>query len=565
MPGTKKVWWIGVGALALAACTVGPNYKQPKVDTPPAFVTTRGSGVSPLLSPNAKQDSTALEGPTPRPGGEVIETWWSQFQDPELTSLLTRALAQNRDLKIAIARVREARAERVVAGGALLPQLEATAGYNRSRGSKNVIIPLGGSAAPSGGASSSSSKGASSSNSPSALHPNVASGSSAGAGVADPGSPTSGTGSASSSGLPPGGPASPFGEGGLPGVTTNLYQTGFDAVYEFDLFGGTRRTLEAADAQAAAAVEGEHGVQLSLLAEVASSYLQLREAQSREKIARENLQAERAQWKIADDKFHNGLGNESQAAQQGAQVHLTEATLPPIAAQEQSARQALAFLLAEDPNALDSELAAPQTLPNLPPELPLGVPSDLLRRRPDVRQAERQLAAAYAEIGVATAQLFPQFSITGAFGFDSSKPGNLLNWASHYYSVAPGIQWPILNWRSLEAGISVQNAAEDEALLTYQSAVSQALKDVQDALVQYESERVRHVALESAALDARRAFDVAQQTESEGLADQIGTLDAERTRLQIEDSLAQSDASLRLDLISLYKALGGGWTTLTAN
>jgi outer membrane protein TolC len=204
-------------------------------------------------------------------------------------------------------------------------------------------------------------------------------------------------------------------------------------------------------------------------------------------------------------------------------------------------------------------LDSPGPLPAIPPAIPIGVPSELLRRRPDIRQAERQLAASSANVGVATAALFPQFSITGLFGLDSSTLKQLPEWSSRYYSISPGIQWPILDWKSLHAAIHVQNELQAQALLTYQTAVAQALKDVEDALVNYQNERTRQWALAEAAGAAQRSLLVAQQTAASGLADQLAALAAEGQLLQAQDAVAQSDASLRTDLVALYKALGGGW------
>jgi outer membrane protein, multidrug efflux system len=295
------------------------------------------------------------------------------------------------------------------------------------------------------------------------------------------------------------------------------------------------------------------------LAEVASSYFQLRASQEREQVARRNLEAQRKTWKIADDKFKAGLGDEVQVAQQAAQLRVTEASLPPLMAMERSAQHALAFLIGAEPTALSAELSPPRTLPELPPDVPVGVPSELLRRRPDIRQAERNLAAANAQVGVATAQMFPQFSLTGSFGLDSSDLKHLPSWGSHYYSVAPGVRWPILDWMQLRAAIRVENEEQQQAMLAYQSAVAQALKDVEDALVQYESEHVRRASLSQAVVESLRAREVSAQIYTQGLADQLATLQAERDLLQAEDTLAQSEASLRMDLVSLYKALGGGW------
>lgn len=528
---------IGVG---LAGCSVGPTYHRPEALTATAF------------------GEAGRNGETHEPGGivpgesnpDALKRWWTVFKDPELDSLVDRALRNNRDIKVAISRVREARAERQVVAGGLLPEVDATAGYNRSRGSKNVKLPL--SALGGGGSSppSSASNGTPSSASTRIIRPQDA---------AAPSAPVSSVGAQPSQAAPPGGPASPFGEGGLPGVTTNLYQAGFDAVWELDVFGAVRRAVEAADAETAAAEEGEYGVRVTLMAEVATTYMNLRSDQQREDIARRNIESQRQTWKIARDKFDAGLGGEIEAAQELAQVRLAETALPPLIAAERMAQHALAFLLGEEPTALSAELSPRKSLPVLPGAIPVGVPSDLLKRRPDIRQAERQLAASSAQVGEAMAQLYPQFSLTGSLGVDSSDLKHLPELSSRYYSIAPGISWPILDWTRLHAAIRAANEEDAQALLAYQTAVMRALKDVEDALVQYEQEHERRSGLLRAVEQARHARQVTAQIYSQGLADQTATLEAERAVFQAEDQLAQSEASLRIGLVGLYKALGGGW------
>lgn len=524
-------------AFALAGCTVGPSYQKPLAATPPAF--------EEAAQPAASVESGAVSAGPADP--QVLERWWTVFHDPEMESLVDRALRGNRDLKVAVSRIREARAERQVASAGLIPEVDATAGYNRSLGSRNVELPLSsiaGSSAGSGAGSASTTP----RSVPGGRTPRDVEGGSSSAGSGQP-----------SESAPAGGPNSPFGEGGLPGVTTNLYQAGFDAVWELDVFGGTRRAIQAADAETAAAREGAYGVQVTLAAEVATTYLQLRAVQRREDIARANQESQRKTWRIAQDKVDSGVGDAVEAAQELAQLRLDETMLPPLVGAERMSEHALAFLLGQDPGALRDELSAPEPLPRLPDEIPVGVPSDLLRRRPDVRQAERRLAASSAEVGEATAQLYPQFSITGSFGIDSSDLKHLPEWSSHYYAVSPGVSWPILDWTKIHAAIRVANEEEEQALLAYETAVEQALKDVEDALVQYGQEHARHAALLEAVAQARRARLVTAQIYSQGLADQTATLQAERAVYQAEDNLAQSEAGLRVDLVSLYKALGGGW------
>jgi NodT family efflux transporter outer membrane factor (OMF) lipoprotein len=483
---------------------------------------------------------------------EQLEHWWTVFKDPELDSLVDRALKNNRDLKTAISRVRQARAEREVAAGGLLPEVAATAGYNRSRGSKNVKLPL---SALGGGSSTSGSQGTTGAAAPTStrkLTPRDATSTASESETAAPASQPAAS-------VPPGGPSSPFGDGGLPGVTTNLYQAGFDAVWEADVFGGTRRSIEAAAAEAAAAEEGRYGVQVTLMGEVATTYMQLRGGQLREAITRQNIESQRKTWKIADDKFMQGLGSEAEAAQDLAELKVTETTLPPILAAQHMSEHAIAYMLGEDPTALAGELSAQGNLPELPQEVSMGMPADLLLRRPDIRKAERDLAAATAEVGVATAQLYPTFSITGMLGVDSSDLKHLPEWSSEYFSVAPGVSWPILDWSRLRAAIRVQDALKDQALLAYENAYAMALKDVEDALVQYRFETDRNRGLIEAATQARKARDVTAQVFQEGISDETETLVAERSVLQAEDTLAQSNAALRVDLVSLFKALGGGW------
>jgi NodT family efflux transporter outer membrane factor (OMF) lipoprotein len=533
-------------ATILTGCTVGPNYHPPAVATPAAF----GEAGS---VPAGGADGAAPAHPAE---AAALERWWIVFHDPELESLVERALRNNRDLRIAISRVREARAERQIAAAGLIPEVDASGGYNRSRGSKNVVLPLsslaGSSAGPGGGPTPAA--GATAAGGRPGIRPQeVTAGSGAASG--------SGSGAGASSGASAqGGPNTPFGEGGLPGVTTSLYQAGFDAVWEIDVFGGVRRAIQAADAAAAAARAGADGVRVTLAAEVATTYLQLRADQAREELAAETLGAQRETWKIAEDQFKSGVGDAIAVAQELAELHRDETALPPLLAAERISQHALAYLLGQDATALTAELSAHRGLPRLPDPIPVGVPSDLLRRRPDVRQAERQLAATSAQIGEATAALYPQFSLTGSFGWDSSNFKHLADWGSHYYSISPGISWPILDWAKLHAAIRVANEAQAQAMLAYQSAVAGALRDVEDALVQYEHERERRAALAAAVAQARRARQIAVQIYAAGLADKTAALQAARAVDRAEDALAQSDASLRVDLVSLYKALGGGWS-----
>lgn len=523
-----------LAALVFAAgCTVGPDYHPPRPALPDTF-----SALHP--APPAPADGS------PIPGASAVEHWWLAFRDPVLNRLVDRAVAGNRDLQLAASRVRQARLQRSVIYAGALPSLDLAAGVNRGRGSENITLPFGGGG---GGAA------------PTAAPERRVDAPSTGSG--DTSSSGSSTAPAASTGGRPAGPTSPLGEGGLPGLTTTLYQAGFDAAWEIDLFGGTRRAIEVGDALVQGAEESRRGVEVSLLAEVAESYVQLRSAQQRLRLAREGLDAARQTLGLAEARLRHGFATDLEVAQHTAEVATASAVLPPLEAAERLAIHALSVLVGEAPAALADELSAPASLPALPPEIPVGVPSDLLRRRPDIRAAERQLAAATAQVGVATADLFPHFSLTGAFGFDSSRLGDLPQWSSHYYSIIPGVRWPLLDWGRARTAVRLQNESQAQALTRYEAAVSQALKEVEDALVRTHAERRRHAALLEAESAARRSFTLAQHRFEHGLVDSLVVLDAERSLLQSQDARAQSDATLRSDLIALYKALGGGWETET--
>jgi NodT family efflux transporter outer membrane factor (OMF) lipoprotein len=552
MKVSSRVYVLGAAAM-LGGCTVGPNYTPPRTKVADTFSEAK-----------TKDENVAPESRIV-PGVDAVQRWWLTFQDPELESLIKRAVQGNRDLIIAASRVRQARAARLEAGASLLPNVNVDGGYNRGHGSQNVSLPLGGSSAPSGGGGAS----ASSANAPTLRSLAV---SNSGDPLRAPAESSSGGsgGSAMSASAPGGGgggggaplgPQSPFGNGGLPGVTTQLFQAGFDASWEIDIFGGTRREIQYANAEVQVAEEAERAVLVSLMGEVATTYIQLRTTQHRLQIARKNLEAQREILSISQAKFKAGFQTELDVARQTAEVASTEATIPSQEAAERTLIHSLAYTIGVQSDALSDELGVVSALPKIPLEVPVGVPSDILRRRADVRQAERQLAAANAMIGVATAGLFPRFALTGSAGLDSSKFADLPRWSSHYYSIIPGVSWPILDWGKVRANITVQNEAQKQAFTAYESTVAQALRDVEDALVKYRTEQVRRASLEAAVKAANNAFTIARQQFEHGLADSTVVLDAQRSLLSSQDQLAESEGAIRADLVSLYKALGGGWDT----
>jgi multidrug efflux system outer membrane protein len=506
-----------VGVIWLAGCAVGPNYKQPKVATPSHF------------------DEVQQTMQTNRPPAD----WWKGFNDPELDKLVVTALQENYELQIATARIRQARAQRNIAAANLFPEADADAGYALSRGSKNVKISLGQSGGSSGGSGGSSPQ----RKTPKAAVASQNSGSSEG----------SGDNNAFDNQL------SPIGEGGLPGTTSDLYQTGFDASWEIDVFGGKRRLVEAAAAELAAANEGRRDMMVTLLAEVARNYLELRGTQERLEIANTNLAVQKEILEVTRSKRKHGLATDLDVTRATAQTESTAATLPPLQANERKMVHALSTLLAEEPEALSVELEAGRRLPPTPPEVPIGLPSQLIERRPDIRRAEREIAAANARIGSATADLFPKFAFIASAGLDASMPQSLFDWESRYFLISPTVTWRIFDAGRIFSNIRLQTANRQESVLQYRSTILKALQEVEDAIVNYATEQTRRTHLHEALDQNRQALWLARQQYDHGLVSFLNVLDAERTVFSSEDDLEQSDQTVTTDLVALYKALGGGW------
>jgi NodT family efflux transporter outer membrane factor (OMF) lipoprotein len=486
--------------------------------------------------------SRAVESPA------SLADWWHNFRDPQLDRLVAEALRSNFDIQIAGARIRQARSERGVAASELFPHVSTDAGYIRARGSKNVMLPLGGGG---GGAAASGAGGAGGGGATTmAAQPRALSQSSQASG-------SSGGNDASQSA--PTDQLTPFGKDGLPGVTTELYQVGFDANWEIDVFGGTRRKVEAANAEVRAALEDRRAVMVTLLAEVARDYVQLRGAQMRLDVARQNLAAQNDVLQLTHSMHDSGLSTDFDVARAAALAASTSAQIPPLEAQERQSIHALSILLARPPDELMATLLAEQPLPALPPEVPVGLPSELLERRPDIRRAENELHAATARVGSATADLFPKFTLTGSAGLDSSTINHLLDWQSRYFLISPTAVWPVFDAGRIASNIRLQKANQEEAVLQYRKVVLNALQEVADTLVAFSTEQVRHASLVESAKQSQQALDVARERYKNGLADYLAVLDAQRTLLSAQDTLAQSGQAETINLVALYKALGGGW------
>ena len=444
--------------LLLAGCKVGPNFRPPEAEVPNAWV-----GPVPPPPTAAEQD---------------LAQWWTTFEDPTLTSLMERAIESNLDLRLAEARIRQARAARGVAASGLGPTGDATGSYRRSG---NAV------------------------------------------------------------------------------TTANLYQAGLDAAWELDIFGGTRRSIEAATANLEATIDARLNTLVTLAAEVALNYIDLRGVQEQIAIAQRNLKAQQHSAELTQQRFQGGFVSGLDVANAEAQVATTAAQIPLL---EQSARQAiysLSLLLSREPGALLAELSPLGDIPAGPPAVPVGVPSELLRRRPDIRQAEAQIHAATAAIGVATADLFPRFSLTGNLGTQGSKFSSLTDWSNRFWSFGPSASWTFFATGRIRSNIEVQKALQEQSLITYRQIVLTALQEVENALIASAKEQEHYTHLTEAVAANRRAVALATKLYTQGQTDFLNVLVTQRSLYLAEDALVQSTRSVVTDLVALYKALGGGW------
>jgi outer membrane protein, multidrug efflux system len=438
----------------------------------------------------------------------ALARWWTGFDDPTLDCLVTRALRDNLDMQTAASRIREARQQEIVAGAAAWPSLSANAQYTYTHLSQNSIGGLG---AFTGGA----------------------------------------FGGTNSSAV------------GLPGFNFNTYQLGFDASWELDLFGRTRRAVEAARDTTTASVWNGRDTQVSLVAEVADTYLASRAAQRRLAINQRDLARQQNLLDQIRTRAASGLATGLDVRQQETAVASTASVLPPLSAEVEVRLHALGVLLGEPPESLLDSVgvdAIGTAAPPRPPAIPAGLPADLLRRRPDIRAAERQLAAATANIGVAVADYYPDITLTASPALVSTALSNLLTWGSRNLNVGPGLTWNIFDGGKVKANVAIATEHQRQALLTYRKTVLTALQDVEDALTHCDADRTRQQALAREADSARAAAELSRAQYRAGLVPLSTVLTTEAALLSAEDTAAQNDATTVQHVVALYKALGGGWS-----
>jgi NodT family efflux transporter outer membrane factor (OMF) lipoprotein len=512
--------------LPLAACTVGPNFVRPTTPTPahwalptpsslPAAPGAAGSaGATGSAAPSESAAEVAAGAGVSLPplstiseGPAALAAWWTQFHDPVLSSLIERSVSANLDLRAAVLRIQEARTQRDISAAGGLPTVSANASYDRERISEST---------PEG-----------------AL-----------------------IGSAGKFSIPG------FGSLRIPNPY-NQYQLGAAASWEPDLFGRLRRSIEAANAQLQVSVEDQHALQVSLLSRVAQSYIALRSAQAREAIASANLATIDDLLDLTRQRRAAGLTTELDVRNALAQLAQTRASLPAFDLQISQSIHALGNLLGLAPEALRAQLASAAPIPPVPPQVPIGLPAQLARRRPDVRQAEASLHAATAQIGVAVGDLFPRLTLSASGGVQSEAANTLLHWSSLFGSVGPGLQLPVFD-RGAWKTVHLDNLRAQEAALSYQATVLNALHEVQDAVAAYAADQQQRQWLTDAVAQNRLALSIAQQRYQSGVTDFLDVLDAQRSLQQNQLALLSVTAAVSTDLVTLYRTLGGGWSAAAA-
>jgi outer membrane protein, multidrug efflux system len=442
---------------------------------------------------------------------EELCQWWKQFEDPFLDALIEQAYLANYDLRIATEQIVEARAQYQIQGSYLWPEIDLNATAVRSRFSQSLAT------------------------SATAL--------SAASGTAPSTSITSGT-----TGSP------------LVAPIQNFFQVGFDAIWELDFFGKFRRGKRAAYDLWEASRETAQNVMITVLSEVARDYVAIRALQQQIDLTKEKIWADEQELFLAEVLFKAGLDDQIQVESFLSTLESDKATLPILETTLKQTIYALAILLGRQPEGFVAEFDALAPIPSGIEKVPAGLPSDLLRRRPDIRAAERQLAAATEQIGVSVANLFPHIYLTGnGYGFESSRVNKWIIGKSRYWSVGPSLNWDLIDFGRTRGQIAVANSLQRQALFTYEQTVISSLQDVEGALVAYFEEQKRMASFEIQVTADRRSFELTADLFEAGLIDESQVLDAYKTVLDSESSLIQSQQALTSDLIALYKALGGDW------
>ncbi|MFT9417764.1 efflux transporter outer membrane subunit [Acetobacter sp.] len=495
----KNLLLTGLSLLALAGCTVGPDYHKPQVSAPAIWRATQ--------SPAQSRISTASTDPA----------WWTLFHDPVLSQLEREVAASNLDLQAASLRLMQSRAERRIASAAQLPHMEANASYARERASSNGILGLMGSMEQAGAGS-------------------VANG------------------------------AQGFGPAALPGSvgnpSFNLPQYGMNASWEVDLWGHVRRQVEAATAAVHATEEFRRDILVSLMAETAQTYIDLRATQAQIGILDHNIAIARHSVQLTTMRLEQGAATRLDVAQATGQLHMFESRAAPLQAQATHLLNSLSFLVAREPGALDTVLGKPAAVPPVPDYVPVGLPSELAQRRPDIRMAADRLHAATASIGVAVADFFPRITLSGSLDVQALQFSGLGSWASRQYGFGPTATLPIFEGGRLTGQLHLRKAQQQEASVLFQRTVLKAWQEIDDAMADFTAAQKRRDELAKAVQQNEVALGVAQAQYVQGSSDFLNVLSAQNVLLASQSELVEATAHVAGSVTHLYRAIGGGWEIL---
>jgi len=475
---------IGCLGACLGGCEVGSNYHPPAPAMPGAFA--RGLPQTQPTTRDAPAITRSIE----------LTRWWHALGDPELDSLVERAVAANPDIEIAFTRLQQARTQETVVAGLSYPVADFSGGAGRGSGTNSTKSRI--------------------------------------AGPLDAGTNTA----------------------GLREITQVV---GFDAGWELDLFGKYRRQIEATRADTQAAAEARNAVLITVISDVARAYMDSRALQVRLHIALDDLRTQRQTVDLVQTRFNRGMTNELDLVLAQRELATIQAEISPLQEGVEQAKRRVAVLLGLFPEDLSRELTGLASLPAPPDEIQPGLPVELLRRRADIRQAERELAAATARIGVATANLFPRVAVTAGLGLQGQGLGREPERNTFLWSAGPTAYWPLLDFGTLDALVGEQDLQTHAALVNYKRTVLLAIEEVNNAIGEYSAEKNRLQSLSQALVASQRAVDVATQRYERGLTDFLNVLDAQRQFYDLQDQYALAQEAVVLQFIAVYKGLGGGW------
>jgi NodT family efflux transporter outer membrane factor (OMF) lipoprotein len=485
-----------LSASLVAGCAVGPNYHTPKIPTPEGYAEAGSAAPARAALPASPSAGQAASAPA-----VDLAAWWHALKDPELDSLVERAISGNPDVIIALDRLQAARTYEAAIIGSVLPEAEAAGGGAR------------------------------------------------------------GTGTDLARGRAPQSQISATNTTGLQHINE---VGGFDGVWELDIFGKYRREIEAARYDTQATRAARNSVLVAVIADVAHAYVDLRGLQVRASVLSAAIDVLRESLRIVTIRYERGITNELDVTLATRELATLEAQAAPVEAQVRAAEYTIAILLGRYPEEMLKELSATAMVPAVPGAVAAGLPVELLRRRPDIQEAERELAGATARIGIATADLFPSLAVTGSIGFQRQDAPGLPIVGAHIWSAGPAAAWPLLDFGQLDAQVQIADLQTRALLVNYKKTIQEAVREVDTNMGLYAAQQLSLGKLETALSASQRAVTLANERYNRGLTDFLNVVDAERQEYDIEEQYAATQVAAAEEFVELYRSLGGGWENYQA-